>query len=88
MRMMAQKKTAKLFSPGSITQNLSGEFEMEVDNYKDTLRLYELLTKYREVFGPLTPPSMACPLVLCDLQLNEEWIGKPHKTKMLANAQR
>ena len=79
---MAQAKSEKLFQEPELgSENLHGEFENEVQKYKDNQRLYQLLLKYKEVFGPLPPPSSACPLVQCDLQLKEEWVGKPLRQK-------
>lgn len=80
---LANQKAESLFQPEveTHTQNLQGEFDVEVEKHKDNPRLYALLQKYREVFGPLPPPSEACPLVQMDLQLKEEWLGKPLRQK-------
>ena len=82
-QQMAQAKTQTLFNPEfeGPTQNLQGEFEKEVEKYRDNPRLFELLNKYKEVFGPLPPPSAACPLAQMDIQMKEEWKGKPLRQK-------
>ena len=77
---LAQEKAEKLFQPEE-TENLHGEFEKDVEQYRSRPKLFDLLVKYKEIFGPLPPPSSACPLVLMDLQLKEEWEGKPLRQK-------
>ena len=72
---IASEKTETLFSPE--TENLHGELEQDLARFLDQPRLHELLCKYKEIFGPLPPPSLGCPLVQMDIQLKEEWIGKP-----------
>jgi hypothetical protein len=57
---LASQKASSLFdselpktSPApKASQNLQGEFDQEVEKYKSNPRLYELLQKYKEVFGP------------------------------------
>ena len=73
---LAQEKSEKLFKPQE-SENLHGELEKDLEKYRNQPRLFELLTKYKEIFGPLPPPSAGCPLVQMDIELKEEWIGKP-----------
>ena len=79
-RKVAEEKSTKLFQPEE-TENLHGELEKDLDKYKNEPRLYNLLCKYKDIFGPLPPPQNACPLVQMDIQLKEEWVGKPLRQK-------
>ena len=63
------------------TANLAREFEVEVEKFCGNVPLYDLLHKYKEVFGPLPPPQDACPLVQMDLILKQEWEGKDLRQK-------
>jgi len=72
----AQEKTEKLFLPQE-SENLHGELEKDLEKFRTNPKLFELLCKYKEIFGPLPPPSAGCPLVLMDIELKEEWEGKP-----------
>jgi hypothetical protein len=77
----SEEKTSTLFLPQE-TQNLRGEFEQEVEKFKDHPKLYELLWKYSEVFGPLPKISESSPLpVLMDIELKPEWEGRPLRQK-------
>jgi hypothetical protein len=81
---LAQEKAKDLFESGetpNATTNLAGEFDIEVEKFKGDPQLYELLIKYKEVFGPLPPPQDACPLVQMDLILKPEWEGKALRQK-------
>ena len=71
---LAQEKSETLFQPEE-TENLHGEFEKDVEKYRAKPKLFDLLTRFKEIFGPLPPPSAACPLVQMDLQLKDEWVG-------------
>ena len=64
--MKAQEKTEKLFLPQE-TENLHGELEKDLEKFRTNPRLFDLLP----------PPSAGCPLVLMDIELKEEWEGKP-----------
>ena len=77
---LASEKESKLFAPEE-TENLHGELEKDLEKYKAQPKLYNLLWKYKEVFGPLPPPENACPLVQMDVQLKEEWKDKPLRQK-------
>ena len=63
------------------TENLHGEWEKDLQRFSSNPRLLELLVKYKEIFGALPPPSSACPLVKMDIELKEEWLGKPLRQK-------
>ena len=71
-QMKAQEKTETLFLPQE-TENLHGELEKDLQKFRTNPRLFELLCKYKEISGPLPPPSAGCPLVLMDIELKEEW---------------
>ena len=43
----------ELFVPDE-TENLKGEFEKDVEKFREQPKLYELLWKYKEIFGPPT----------------------------------
>ena len=77
---IANEKVEELFLPEE-TENLHGEFEKDVEKFRSQPKLFELLCKYKEIFGPLPPPSKACPLVQMDIELKEEWVGKPLRQK-------
>ena len=70
------EKAEKLFFPQE-SENLHGELEKDLEKFKDQPNLFNLLCKYKEIFGPLPPPSLGCPLVQMDVELKEEWVGKP-----------
>ena len=59
------------------TENLHGELKKGLEKFRTNHRLFDLLCKYKEIFGPLPPPSAGCPLVLIDIELKEEWEGNP-----------
>ena len=79
-KKLAEEKSTKIFQPEE-TENLHGELEKDLEKYKDQPRLYQLLCKYKDIFGLLPPPQNACPLVQMDIQLKEEWVGKPLRQK-------
>jgi len=73
---IASERSDKMFHPQK-TENGHGEVEMDLKRFQNHPRLFDLLCKYKDIFGPLPPPWAACPLVQMDLELKEEWVGKP-----------
>ena len=61
------------------TENLQGEFDKELQHFDGALR--ELLIKYKDVFGPLSPPGRGCKLAIMDLELKEEFKGRTLRQK-------
>ena len=55
----ALEKQTKLFQTEE-TENLHGELEKDMEKHRGQTRLYELLCKYKGIFGPLPPPQNAC----------------------------
>ena len=60
---------------------MHGELEKDLERFCGNPRLLDLLCKYKEIVGPLPTPSAACLLVQMDLELKDEWIGKPLRQK-------
>ena len=56
---IASEKQTKLFQTEE-TENLHVELEKDMEKYRGQTRLYELLCKYKGIFGPLPPPQNAC----------------------------
>ena len=56
---IALEKQTNLFQPEP-TESLHGELEKYLEKYRGQPRLYELLCKYKGIFGPLPPPQNAC----------------------------
>ena len=79
-QQIASEKTSTLFQPEE-TENLHGEVEKDLERFKGNPRLFQLLSKFKDIFGPLPPPSAGCTLVQMDVQLREEWVGKPLRQK-------
>ena len=63
------------------TENLCGDFEQELPKYKERPKLFDLLSKYQDIFGALPPPSQSCPLVQMDIELKPEFQGKTIRGK-------
>ena len=79
-QILAQEKTEMLFVPEE-TDNLHGECKEYLEKFQGKPRLVDLLRKYQESFGALPTPSSGCPLVQMDIELKEEWVGKPLRQK-------
>ena len=70
-----KKRSEEIFEED--TENLHGELEKDLKKFEGQPKLFELLLKYKEVFGPLPPPGEGCPLAIMDLELKDEF---KHKT--------
>lgn len=66
---------------GEDTENLHGEFEKDIARFDGQPKLRELLVKYKDVFGPLPPPTKGCKLAVMDLELKDEYKGHTLRQK-------